>query len=105
MNLNELLIHLGLGDKKIVAHLIIPVRKGEHYKSGEVVGFKPGIFGGGHSEFKKKREGISVPHTYNSLKRYWIKKPKVMIKYSIFTFGKSEHFDWVDIDNCNFEII
>ena len=105
MNLSELLVQLKIMDKKIIAHLVIPVRKEEEYKSGEVIGFKPGIYGGGHSEYKKEREGITRPHSFNGLNMYWLKKPKVMISYSCFTYGKRQHFDWVDIDNCNFEII
>jgi hypothetical protein len=108
MNWTELLTAIGFANKQIIATIIKPVRKDDIYKSGRVIGFKPGVFGGGHSDYyKDKQQGdgaSSYPHSFNSLDMHWIKKPKVMVEYGIFIFGKHSHFDWIDVDNCTFEI-
>jgi hypothetical protein len=105
MNWTELLTAIGFSNKQIIATIIKPIRKDDVYKSGKVIGFKPGVFGGGHSDWKKDNEGgVSVPHSFSSLDMYWKKKPKVMVTYDIFTWGKATHFDWIDVDNCTFEI-
>ncbi len=85
--------------EQIIVTVINPIRKGDCYKTGELQGFKCGIFGGGHSRFKN-----GAPHSYDSSKRKWIRKPKVLVAYNIFTYGKSQHSDWIDVDNCTFEI-
>jgi hypothetical protein len=95
MNFSELLAVLGLEDVEVVATLIVPIRKGEVYTSGRVIGFKSGIYGGGWSKGGK---------SYDSRKRRWLKKPKVNIVYNCFEYMKGEHNDWVDIENCTFEI-
>jgi len=100
MTFDVLLSEIGLGNREIIATIINPIRKGEYYKQGRVTGFKSGLWGGGYSNYKN-----GVPHAYESTKRDWIKKPKVHITYNIFTFGGKEHSDWVDADNCTFQII
>lgn len=101
MDWSELLIAMNIGDADIIATLITPLRKdGDSYKSGKVVGFKPGVYGGGHSRYKN-----GVPMSFDSTKMCWKKKPKVFVAYNCFTYGKSQHTDWVDVDNCTFEIV
>ncbi len=85
--------------ENIEVTVINPVRKDEVYKKGRLTGFKSGLYGGGHSRYKN-----GMPHEYSSLKRRWIKPPKVHVTYSIFDFGGKEHSDWIDVDNCIFEI-
>ena len=99
MNFDEVINALGLSDKNIRATLINPLRNGEIYKYGKVIGFKAGQLSG-HSKYKK-----GIPQRFDGTKMRWIKKPKVFIAYDIFTFGKSQLTDWVDIDNCEFEIL
>ena len=106
MTLSELRTALGMDNKDVIVHIINPIRKGDEYKSGQVIGFKPGLFGGGHSDWKKdnKDGGVSTPHTFNSLDMHWLKKPKAMVLYNSFTWGGKMHFDWIEVDNCDFEI-
>jgi phosphoribosylaminoimidazole (AIR) synthetase len=99
MDYDQLQSALGLDGKEIIVKLIKPIRTAQKgiedvYKTGRVAGFKPGIYGGGHYG----KHGRS----YDSTRRHWIKKPKVLVVYNIFTYGKSEHSDWVDVDNCAF---
>ena len=28
-----------------------------------------------------------------------------MLPYNIFEFGGQEHNDWIDVDNCTFEVV
>lgn len=79
--------------------VINPIRKQDYYKTGRLTGFKYGIWGGGHSNFKN-----GIPRSYDSSKRYWKKKPKVQVTYNVFEYGRREHSDWIDVDNCTFEI-
>jgi hypothetical protein len=109
MNYTELLQAIGLDKKEIIATIIKPVRNEEVYKTGTVIGFKPGLFGGGHSNWKKDSQqkdgrGMAQPHSFSSFDMHWIKKPKVLIVYNAFTFGKRQHWDWIEVDNCTFEI-
>lgn len=109
MNYTKLQQLLGLDKKEIIATLIKPVRIEEIYKKGKVIGFKPGVYGGGHSNWKKDKQqkdgrGMSHAHSFSTFDMHWLKKPKVLIIYDIFTFGKSQHWDWVEVDNCTFEI-
>jgi hypothetical protein len=110
MNYTELLQSLNLSGREIIATIIKPVRNEEEYKQGRVIGFKPGIRGGGHSDYSKDsqdRDGYrgSHPHSFSSLDIRWIKKPKVLIVYSVIDFMRGkEHWDWIEVDNCTFEI-
>ena len=109
MNYQELQSALGLVDREIIVTIIKPVRNDEVYKTGTVLGFKPGVFGGGYSDYRKDKQqkdgrGMSHPHSFSSLDMKWIKKPKVLVVYNAFTFGKSLHWDWIEVDNCEFEI-
>ena len=104
MNWNELLTAIGADDKEIIVTVINPVRKGfdiddNVYKKGKLTGFKTGVIGGGHSSWKG-----GMPQRFDSSKLRFIKKPKVHVTYEIFTYGKREHSDWIDVDNCEFEI-
>lgn len=108
MTYQELFISLGLHNKDIIATIIKPVRKDDCYKQGRVIGFKPGLYGGGFSDYRKDKQqkdgrGAAMPHSFNSFNMHWIKKPRVLIEYPCFTFGKSTHWDWIDVDNCTFE--
>ena len=96
MDWNKLLEFFNLDNIEVT--IINPVRKDEIYKTGKITGFKAGLFGGGHSNYKN-----GIPHTYNSLNRHWIRKPKVQVTYGIFDYGGSEHSDWIDVDNCTFK--
>lgn len=98
MNFSELINELNISGRKIKVNIINPVRNAECYKTGELVGYKSGIWGGGH-KFKK-----GEMTSFNGLNRGWVKKPKVQVAYNTFTFGKSQHSDWIDVDNCDFEI-
>lgn len=108
MNWDELLSKLGLINIDIIVTIIKPVRNDDIYKTGKVIGFKPGVFGGGHSNWRKDKQkgdgAISVPHSFDSRRIHCIKKPKVLVEYNIFTFGGRTHWDWIEIDNCIFEI-
>ena len=100
MTWDVLLDQVGLGHRDVIVTIVKPVRNGEYYKKGRLTGFKSGIWGGGHSRFK---DGFS--HSFDSSKQHWIKKPKVHVTYDIFNWGKRCYNDWVDVDNCTFEII
>ena len=109
MNWTELLNAIGFTDKSIIVTIINPVRKEEVYKSGRVIGFKPGVYGGGHSNWYKDKEdrdggGRKTSHSFSSMEMYWKKKPRVLVEYNCFIYGKSVHWDWIDVDNCIFEI-
>lgn len=107
MNWDELLEKAKLGDK-IEVTLINPIRKEEYYKKGEMIGMKPGVYGGGHFNYKRNKDGgPSVPHSFSSDRMHWIKKPKVLVQYNIFEYrsNKGMHSDWVNVDNCEFKII
>ena len=83
----------------VEVEIINPTRKEDCYKRGSLKGFKAGIWGGGHKRFVK-----GVPHSFCSSDTHWIKKPKVLVAYNIFTFGHrgKQHNEWIDIDNCTF---
>jgi hypothetical protein len=100
MNWNEVLKFLNIENRELVATIIEPVRKDPIYKKGKVMGFKPGIYGGGHYNYKE-----GVPMSFDSGRMRQIKKPKVLIEYNVFTYGGSSHCDWINVDNCEFEII
>jgi hypothetical protein len=100
MTIDTLFAEFGLNKREIIVTIINPVRKDPIYKKGRLAGFKAGLFGGGHYHYKN-----GVPMSYASTRRRWIKKPKVLVAYDIFTFGKSSHSDWVDVDNCTFDVI
>ena len=108
LDLMGLFAALGLKDKRIEAVLIKPIRNGEWYLKGHVVSFKGGVWGGGHSNYKRNKangETHSRPYSYSSDRNHWIKKPKVHIVYSIGDFGGTMHSDWVNADNCTFNIV
>lgn len=100
MDYGTLLDVLGFGKRDIIVTIINPVRKEEYYKEGRLVGFKSGIWGSGHSNYKN-----GFPHSFDSSKQHWIKKPKIHVAYNIFTFGGKDHSDWIDVDNCRFKIV
>lgn len=94
-------------DKGIEVAIINPVRNGDIYKTGRMTGYKSGVRGGGHYGVRggghynyKKGE----PHSFSSQRIRWIKKPKVHVTYNCFDFGRKEHSDWIDVDNCRFKI-
>lgn len=96
----------------VEVEIINPIRKDPFrgdkesvYKRGRLTGFKCGLFGGGNSDYRKpKDEGFSIPHSFDSRKMHYLKKPKVHVTYNIFDYGKKEHSDWVDVDNCIFRV-
>ena len=96
MDFTQLSNELVLSDKTIKATLIKPIRNDDVYKTGIVMGFKPGTWGGGYSHQNRN---------FSSLRQKWIKKPRVLVVYNCGYFMKSQHFDWVDVDNCEFEIV
>ena len=101
MDFNELMTILGVGNASIRVTIINPIRKEtETYKYGTMMGFKPGLWGGGHKNYKN-----GIPTSFCSLDQHWLKKPKVFIAYDVFTFGEKTHSDWIDVDNCEFEIV
>lgn len=100
MNFSELLVALNLGNSDIIVTVVKPVRKDSIYKTGKVTGYKSGLWGGGHKSWKN-----GFFQSYCSLDQHWIKKPKVHVTYNIFEWGGKEHSDWIDVDNCTFEIV
>jgi hypothetical protein len=103
MTWNELLVEMQLNND-IEVTLIKPLRKpmfeGDTcFTHGNLTGFKCGLWGGGHSNWKN-----GVSHSFNGLNRHWIKKPKVHITYNAFQYQGKEYSDWVDVDNCTFKI-
>lgn len=105
MDWTELLTELNLADIEIMATLIKPVRQGEWFLEGEVMGFKPGLVGGGRFNYEKDKEGgVSVPRSYDSRRRRRLKPPRVLVRYNVFLFGKACYTDWVDVSNCTFTI-
>ena len=107
MSWEELLKMWQLDD--IIVTIKEPLRKDEVYKKGRLTGFKSGLFGGGHYNFQRDKDlpnSRSVPMSFSSTRKHWIRKPKVHVTYNIFTWGLAggkEHSDWIDIDNCTFE--
>jgi hypothetical protein len=93
------LLNATVGDREVRVEIINPVRNGEHFKNGRLMGFKPGIVGGGHSNYRK-----CSPNSYDSSKRGWKKRPRVLVCYEVFLFRKSEICDWIDVDNCKFKL-
>ena len=85
MNWTELLDQAKMGDD-IKVTLINPVRNREYFKEGSLTGFKSGTIG---------------------IKGHWIKKPKIQVTYSVYQMypTKKCYQDWVDYDNCEFEIV
>ena len=96
MSFENLYQEMGLNRREVLVTLINPVRKGEYYKQGKLTGFKSGIYGGGWN---------SKHTSFDSTKMHWIKKPKVHVTYNVFEFFKGQHSDWVDIDNCVFNVV
>lgn len=91
--------------ENIVVTIKNPVRKDDWAKKGRLAGFKAGLYGGGHRNWQKidKQDGSpKIPYSYDSSKRHWIKRPKVLVVYNCFVWGGSEYNDWVDVDNCEF---
>ena len=100
MTFDVLLSEVGLMNRDVLVTLINPLRKEKIYKQGKLTGFKSGLYGGGHYKYKN-----GVPTAFDSRRIRCIKKPKVHVTYNIFEFGGREHSDWVDVDNCKFQII
>jgi hypothetical protein len=100
MDFSELLKALSLDDKKIIVNIINPTRKGEVFQTGEMVGYKPAWWGGGHYNWKK-----GYPQSFDSRRCHEIKKARIMVEYNCFVFGKKTITDWIDIDNCGFTIV
>lgn len=105
MTYEVLLSQFGLMGRDVLVNINKPVRNGEYYQQGILSGFKCGIWGGGHSRFKN---GVAM--SYDSSKKHWIKKPKVHVTYNLYYWsngnGKGgQQSDWIDVDNCTFEII
>lgn len=100
MTWSELLESTVFG-KEIIVTIINPVRKEEYYKSGTLHGYKAGILGGGHHRYKN-----GVPMRFESARIHWIKKPKVLVTYNVYNIypGGKQHSEWIDVDNCTFEI-
>lgn len=88
---------------KVRVTILSPVRRGESYTQGTVQGFKAGVIGGGHKFMKK--DGEFESHSFDSSNLKWLKKPRVFVVYDVFTFGGKQHCDWIEVDNCEFEII
>lgn len=114
MTWDELLKETAFG-KEIQVTLIKPLRKPLHegdtsFTQGTLTGFKFGLWGGGHGDWEKySNEGRTdgapkVPMSFDSTKMHWIKKPKIQVTYNIFKFHGKEYSDWVEVDNCLFEI-
>lgn len=83
---------------RIKIELINPVRKGEEFRTGELIGWKAGLIGGGHSDYRH-----GVPYCYDSSKRRELKKIKVFISYGVWG-NQKQYNDWVDYDNCIFTV-
>ncbi len=100
----ELLQKLNLIDREIKITLIKPVRTKDNsddiFKTGKLIGFKPGLMGRGHYNYKN-----GTPMSFNSGRIHQLKPAMVQIEYSVFDFGKKLYTDWVPIDNCTFEIV
>lgn len=101
MDYTQLLTELNLSERSIEVKIINPIRKGDSYKSGKVVGFKAGIVGGGW-KFKNGEQ-----KSFDSSKFRWLRKPKVFIIYPIFNLIPKAKWiaDWIDVDNCEFSIV
>jgi hypothetical protein len=100
MTFDVLLSEVGLMNREVIVTLIKPLRQQEYYTKGRLTGFKSGLWGGGHYNYRN-----GVPMSFDSQRIRCIKKPKVHVTYDIFDFGGRMHSDWVDIDNCTFQII
>lgn len=103
MNWDELTDTLQLNDIRVTIIKPLRISANHEYETGMMIGFKSGIFGGGWK--RRSRDGHWHEGSFSSLKMHWIKKPKVQVAYNSFTWGKSQHSDWVEVDNCTFEII
>lgn len=86
-----------IGLERIVVIIKKPVREGAFYTQGELTGFKSGIFGGGHYNYKH-----GEPHSFDSRRLRFIKPPKVHVTYNIGDYGGRQHSDWIDVENCLF---
>jgi hypothetical protein len=95
---HDLVESVGLSNTVIRVVVINPIRKEEHYKEGRMTGFKSGLMGGGHYNYKN-----GIPNSFDSRRIHWLKKPKVHVTYDIFEFHGREHSDWIDLDNCLFK--
>lgn len=108
MNWEELLSLTQLG--VITVTIIKPVRKPPYegsdvFTKGKLTGFKSGIIGGAHYNYRKEKEQRTMSHSYDSRRLRYLKPPKVQVTYDMFQFGKSEISDWIDVSNCKFEIL
>jgi hypothetical protein len=98
MDYTELLKTLGL-DKEIRITIIKPVRNGDIFKEGILAGIKPGKHTGGWTYTKAGKTFIASNSIYI--------KPRVLVAYPtsiIYGKPKGQVTDWVDVDNCIFEI-
>lgn len=98
MDFQQLLVYLGLHNQDIHVTLVTPVRKPLHekdggvYTRGKVIGFKPGLWRSPRGKNTWGGPPIQV------------KPPRVLVQYNAFTFHKGSHSDWVDVNNCIFEL-
>lgn len=95
MDLYELISKFGLDEVEIVANIKKPVRNGDPYQKGTVEGFKPALIGAkvwGNSKHSTRKSPVLL------------KQAKVLVVYNAFTFFGKVHFDWISIDNIDFEI-
>jgi len=99
MNWTEFLKTPVVFGNDIKVTILNPVRKDDWAKEGMLTGFKCGIWGGGHWNFKN-----GMAKSFSSSRMHWKKKPKVHVTYNAFEYGKSFYSDWVDVDNCDFNI-
>jgi hypothetical protein len=77
-------------------------------KSGRFAGLQAGRWGGGHYNYEKDTqhpELPKMPHSFSSLRMHQIKQTRVQVVYNVFEFGRTEHSDWIPLDNCDFEIV
>lgn len=91
---NGLQEYLGSNNYEIIAYMEKPYnnRKGDIYLSGKVLGFIPGLYGGGHYNYRN-----GIPMTFDSRRMHWLKEPKVMVFYNCFEYGKKQHSDNIKI--------
>jgi hypothetical protein len=100
MDFKELYEYFNLDKINVRVTLIKPIRNGEEFKTGRITGYKAGLYGGGWYNYKD-----GVPQSFNSTRIHCKKKERIQITYGVWQFHGKELSDWVDIDNCEFEII
>lgn len=76
--------------KTIKVKVIKPIRTGDHYKHGSIIGFKCGIWGGGHFDYEK-----GSPMRFDSRRIHQLKEPKIHVQYNVYDFGGKVHSDWI----------